>query len=186
VTSVRNFWGQFWHQMIRRASPTSPPTLINLTRAQNFNTFTGYIIDTLHIPRGTVWSSQIQNWLAFFITSMFHAQCNLITPVPSNIEFRERVDGMFKFFLWQALAISTEDTVKGIWKMACTRFGIRRGSRALGTFEASFGRLWVCASMWISMPWAADLTLRFRFGDELMVPFSVLASRVERVVRALR
>jgi hypothetical protein len=158
----------------------------HLTTVQSFNTFTGYIIDTLHIPRGTVWSSQTQIWLAFFITSMFHSQCNLITPVPSNIEFRERIDGMFQFFMWQAFAISLEYLVKATWAAVCRNLGIERQDQASVAFETVVGRLWVCASMWISMPWAADLTLRFRFGYELMVPFSIVVPWVDRAIQILR
>jgi hypothetical protein len=48
------------------------------------------------------------------------------------------------------------------------------------------GWMWVFTSFWISIPWAADLTLRFRFGDELMVPFSVVKPLIDRLFDALR
>ncbi|RMZ66216.1 toxin biosynthesis [Pyrenophora seminiperda CCB06] len=120
------------------------------------------------------------------MTSILHAQANLITPVPSNINFYERTVGMFQFFMWQALAISLEDAVQGIWELGCARFGIDRQKGGVKLVEANIGRLWVCTSMWISMPWAADLTLRFRFGDALMVPFSLVGPWVGRALEAMR
>lgn len=157
-----------------------------LITSQSFNTFTGYIVDTLHIPRGTVWSSQVQNWLAFFITSCFHVQCNLIVPTPSNISFSEQVDGMFQFFMLQALAISLEDAVQGIWDVACRRSGINRGNSVVSFLETVVGWMWVITSCWVSFPFAADMTLRFRFGDELMVPFSIVRPWVEHAFKVLR
>jgi len=120
------------------------------------------------------------------MTSTLHAQANLITPVPSNIDYYERTAGMFQFFMWQAFAISLEDSVQGVWKLACKTIGVDRQSRAMTLFERNAGRVWVCTSMWISMPWAADLTLRFRFGDELMVPFSLVGPWVGRILEWVR
>ncbi|GAW14658.1 hypothetical protein ANO14919_040610 [Xylariales sp. No.14919] len=171
VTSVRAFWGKFWHQLIRRS----------------FKGFTGYIVDLFRIPRQTPLSSNTQVWLAFLMSSFFHAQLNLITPVPSNIEFAERTIGMFRFFMWQALAISFEDTMRSI----CGR-GERIGSiwegggRICNVLRKPLGWIWVILSFWVSIPWAADVTLRFRFGDESMVPFSIVAPCITRLFQSLR
>ncbi|KAI0455769.1 membrane bound O-acyl transferase family-domain-containing protein [Xylaria acuta] len=171
VTSVRAFWGKFWHQLIRRS----------------FKAFTGYVVDAFRIPRGTLWSSNVQIWLTFITTSFFHAQLNLITPVPSNIDFAERTRGMFQFFLWQALAISFEDTVQRIWGAVERKWGpLGSTGRTWHALRKPLGWMWVVLSFWISIPWAADLTLRFRFGDELMVPFSIVSPWVTQLFQNLR
>lgn len=117
------------------------------------------------------------------MTSFFHAQLNLITPVPSNIDFSERTRGMFQFFLWQALVISFEDAVGAVARRWSP---LRSAGRTWHSLRKPLGWMWVVLSFWISIPWAADLTLRFRFGDELMVPFSVVAPWVSQVFQYLR
>jgi hypothetical protein len=153
---------------------------------QSFNAFTGFAVDALHIRRGTTLSSQTQVYLAFFISSIFHAQSNLIIPAPDNIDFYEKTTGMFQFFMWQALAISIEDCAQMVWSKVHRRLGVRRESRLCTLFVTVLGWLWVCFSMWLSMPYAADTTLRLRFGDRKMIPVTIIGPWIGPLFLLLR
>lgn len=186
VLTVRDFWGKFWHQLVRRVSVIRPYlVLIFNKRPQGFNTFTGYVVDTLHISRGTVWSSQLQIWLSFFLSAIFHAQCHLILPAPGNITLEDRTVPIFFFFLWQAFAISLEDLAHAVSSPLIRRLGLER-MKGWAMAKKLIGWMWVLTSFWISIPWVADLTLRFRFGDELMIPFSVVKPLINGLFDALR
>ncbi|KAI0530151.1 hypothetical protein GGR58DRAFT_525235 [Xylaria digitata] len=165
-----------------------PPLFGSISEVRySFQAFAGYVVDVLRIPRKTSLSSNTQILLTFMMSSFFQAQMNPIIPVPSNIEFTERTYGMFQFFMWQALVISFEDTVqriRGTGKPEWGRVGV--GGRIWRGFRKPLGWMWVILSFWISIRWAADLTLRFRFGDQLMVPRSVVAPWTGLVFQSLR
>ncbi|KAJ5381439.1 uncharacterized protein N7496_003867 [Penicillium cataractarum] len=95
VTSVRAFWGKFWHQMIRRT----------------VNIYTGFMCDLLHLPTGGVIRTYARIWLSFAISGIMHATSIYILPAPMNISYRERSLGFVQFFLLQAAAITAEDFV---------------------------------------------------------------------------
>lgn len=93
---------------------------------------------------------------------------------------------MLAFFLWQALAISTEDAVQWAWRTLVVRRR-RDGADPLPpAAKALLGWTWVVASFYISMPWAADVTLRMRIGDRPMLPVSVAGPLVRKAVGLAR
>ncbi|KAI1778795.1 membrane bound O-acyl transferase family-domain-containing protein [Hypoxylon cercidicola] len=159
VTTVRHFWGSFWHQTLRRS----------LTKA------TGFTVDFLSIPRGTNLSSYLQIWLAFAISGFMHAQSMLLLPHPSNITFSERTVGVMAFFMWQAAAITMEDFVQWLWSKYS---GGREASPWISRFV---GYAWVIWSFWVSLPWAADVMMRIRLTEESFLGFSMLRSIIQRV-----
>ncbi|KAF2446664.1 hypothetical protein P171DRAFT_430761 [Karstenula rhodostoma CBS 690.94] len=150
ATTVRAFWGQFWHQSIRR----SVTTLAYLA------------IDALHIARGTTLASYAHVWLAFFISGFMHAQSMALLPRPPNITLHEATAGMLYFFLWQAFAITAEDFVIWLWKTS----GL---SINPAPWNSVLGYVWVIFSMWISIPWAADVMMRLRLTEESFLGFTV-------------
>ncbi|OTB04086.1 hypothetical protein M426DRAFT_321179 [Hypoxylon sp. CI-4A] len=159
VTTVRHFWGSFWHQTLRRT----------LTKVN------GFIVDFLSIHRGTNISSYIQIWLAFTISGFMHAQSMLLLPHPSNITFAERTAGVMAFFLWQAAAITTEDFVQWLW-------GKLSGDLEVNPWARRFiGYTWVISTFWVSLPWAADVMMRIRLTEESFLGFSILRSAVQRI-----
>ncbi|KAF2972983.1 hypothetical protein GQX73_g506 [Xylaria multiplex] len=100
VTTVRQFWGKYWHQQLRHM----------------LTSYTDAFIDTVGIPRGTNWSSYTTLYLAFIFSGMFHALSQRQMPCPVDVTDSERVTGFFLFFVWQAAAITFEDFTQWCWK----------------------------------------------------------------------
>lgn len=123
-------------------------------------------MDTLGIVRGTTLASYMHIWLAFFISGCMHAQSMALLPRPANITLYEATAGIMHFFLWQALAITFEDFVMWLWKTSGK-------SDAPMAWKAGIGYLWVVISMFISLPWAANVMMRLRLTEESFLGFSV-------------
>lgn len=68
--------------------------------------------------------AQLQDWLSFLLSTIFHAQCNLILPDPKKHHIRGP-NGLIDFsLLWQAFAISLEDTA--VSRSLIRRTGLER------------------------------------------------------------
>ncbi|KAJ8069763.1 hypothetical protein OCU04_000182 [Sclerotinia nivalis] len=152
VTTVRDFWGVFWHQQLR--------SMLTM--------YTDGFANYFGIPRGTNISSYTKLYIAFSISGIFHALSQLQMPCPTNITPAERTLGFFLFFVWQMAAITFEDFVQ--W-MIPKPIG--------GRWRKVVGYLWVVASFWASMWLAADTFLRMRMGAESFLPLSFWAGIVE-------
>ncbi|KAK8154306.1 putative toxin biosynthesis protein [Phyllosticta citrichinensis] len=158
ATTVRSFWGKFWHQMIRKA-------LTGLT---------GRLLDLFGIRRGTNTSSYTQLWLSFAISGFMHAASLTLMPCPANVPERDRWVGLMCYFLWQAAAITLEDFVLFLWRK---NFGV--GSS--GALTNIVGYIWVTCSFWFSLPMAADVLLKLRMGEVSPFPWTLWGPLVDRL-----
>ncbi|KAL8648013.1 MAG: hypothetical protein Q9210_005225 [Variospora velana] len=177
ATTVRAFWGVYWHQTIRRVCfphPTTAPQglLILSPFRQLLTSYAHALVDLLGIKRGTNLSSYTQLWFAFALSGCMHASSMLGLPCPLNITVAERTLGMIKFFLWQALAITSEDLVQ--WMCRSSFGGL--GPRWLRT---GVGWAWVVGSCWYSMSLAGDVMLRMRLGEETFLPGTLVGGFVK-------
>ncbi|KAF2122855.1 toxin biosynthesis protein [Lophiotrema nucula] len=154
ATTVRAFWGQFWHQSIR----------IPLT------TIGDCIIDALGIQRKTILGDYVFIWIAFGISGIMHAQSMALLPRPANISVLDTTVGIMYFFLWQALAITLEDFAQWVWH-------VENHGRA----ESLIGYVWVVCNMWFSLPWAADVMMRLRLTEESFLGFTFFGPWVHRM-----
>ncbi|KAH8888278.1 toxin biosynthesis protein [Thozetella sp. PMI_491] len=159
VTTVRHFWGSFWHQTLRRT----------------FTKLTGFVVDRLGIRRGTNLSSYLQIWIAFAFSGFMHAQSMLLLPRPPNITATESTVGVMAFFLWQAAAITAEDLAQWLWRKVSGDVMIDRRIRKW------LGYSWVILSFWISLPWAADVMMRIRLTEESFLGFSLVKGLVQHI-----
>lgn len=125
-----------------------------------------WVMDQLGITRGTTLASYTHIWLAFFISGFMHAQSMALLPRPANISVLEVTAGTLYFFLWQALAITLEDFALWLWKASGR-------SNASACWKTGLGYLWVVLSMWISLPWAANVMMRLRLTEESFLGFTV-------------
>ncbi|EAW11042.1 wax synthase family protein [Aspergillus clavatus NRRL 1] len=154
ATTVRDFWGTFWHQMLR----------------SSLSKITGAVVDFLGIRRGTNASSYTQLWLAFTISGVMHAASQLLMPRPVNIEPKDIAIGIFLFFPWQAAMITLEDFVIWLWKR---RFGPENP-----TWAPLVGYLWVMLTFWISLPFPGNSMARLKMGEVPPLPFTVFGPMV--------
>ncbi|POS75434.1 hypothetical protein DHEL01_v206176 [Diaporthe helianthi] len=158
VTTVRYFWGTFWHQTLRRS----------------FTKFTGFVINTIGIARGTNLSSYTQIWLAFVASGLMHAQSMLLLPHPPNITVSERTLGVLAFFLWQAAAITIEDLFQWLYRRTYSGFLSQRAMNVIGY-------AWVIVSFWISLPWAGNVMMRLRLTEKSFLGFSLFENMMQRI-----
>lgn len=133
-------------------------------------------MDYLTIPRGSMLSSYTQIWLAFFASGFMHAQSMLLLPHPPNVTVWESTAGVMAFFLWQAAAITLEDFVQWLFKPYLVG---RDASNSL--IRKLVGYLWVTASFWMSLPWAADVMTRLRLTEESFLGFSVFRGLIGNI-----
>ncbi|KAH9848682.1 membrane bound O-acyl transferase family-domain-containing protein [Lenzites betulinus] len=111
--TVRRFWGRTWHQLFRRLG----------SRWGNF------IVDILHIPRGSFLSAQVQVHIAFNLSGLMHCIGDLALGT-------EHFGKSWTFFALNALAITLEDLV-----IALAR---RAGIRKTTGLTRAVGYVWVC------------------------------------------
>jgi hypothetical protein len=140
---------------------------------QPLTTLAYSVMDALNITRGTTLASYAHIWLAFFISGFMHAQSMALLPRPANITLYEATAGTLYFFLWQALAITAEDFVLWVWKAS------GRGVEP-AAWKSAVGYAWVIVSMWISLPWAADVMMRLRLTEESFLGFTVFGPWIHR------
>jgi hypothetical protein len=162
TTTVRDFWGKFWHQQLRHM----------LTQ------YTEALATFLHIPKGTNLSSYTKLYAAFIFSGTFHALSQLQMPSPVNITTSERTAGFFLFFVWMMAAITFEDFVQ--WLVRQIGFG---ALKRLGSgIRVWIGWIWVTVVIWFGMPLVGDTFLRMRMGVEPLLPNSFSRSLVEQWV----
>ncbi|TFK39589.1 membrane bound O-acyl transferase family-domain-containing protein [Crucibulum laeve] len=102
TVSVRKFWGQSWHQLIRRSLQPHGQYL-----ARNIFGF----------QKGTTLSSYTQLFACFFLSGVYHAAGDWT--LAHNVDIAKHT---MQFYMLQAMAITFEDGVIAVAK----RFGVRR------------------------------------------------------------
>lgn len=153
TTTVRDFWGRYWHQQLRHVL------------AQIGDAWCAFF----RIPKGTNASSYTKLWLAFLISGFFHSVASLQMPHPSNLTPGERSLGFFWFFIWNVSAITLEDFLQWLARRALPKGFAREGSWARNII----GYVWVIVVLWGGLPLVGDMCLRLRVGAESPLPFSL-------------
>ncbi|PGH15363.1 hypothetical protein AJ80_05547 [Polytolypa hystricis UAMH7299] len=151
VTTVRAFWGKFWHQMLRRT----------------VNAYTGAFVDAVYLPPGT-FRTYTQLWLSFMISGVMHAVSIYLIPAPLNIPFRERSLGFFQFFILQAAAITFEDFVQYLYR------NVAPGAKRSSWWHRLLGYGWTICWFAFSLPYFLDIMLKMKNMEKPMLPFTLL------------
>ncbi|KAF2677290.1 putative toxin biosynthesis protein [Lentithecium fluviatile CBS 122367] len=163
TTTVRDFWGRYWHQQLRHVL------------AQYNEAFCAFF----RIPKGTNMSSYMKLWLAFIISGFFHAVSSLQMPFPDNLTPGERSLGFWWFFIWNVSAITLEDFLLWIVKKTFPKGQFTREGSWVRTVV---GYLWVSLVIWQGLPLVGDMCLRMRVGAESPLPFSLSQGFVKEYV----
>ncbi|KDR70937.1 hypothetical protein GALMADRAFT_271385 [Galerina marginata CBS 339.88] len=118
TTSVRKFWGQTWHQSLRRMLSADGKYLANVF---------------LLLPPGSLGSAYVQLFTAFFVSGLVHGAGDFAAT--RNIHSVRR---NILFFVLQAVAITLEDTIISLGK----RCGLRRIPKVVGYFWVLIWMTW--------------------------------------------
>ncbi|KAH8773842.1 membrane bound O-acyl transferase family-domain-containing protein [Diaporthe sp. PMI_573] len=157
--TVRLFWGNYWHQNLRRGLAT----------------WANAFVDLIGIRHGTNLSSYTQLWFSFLVSGYFHTMSHFLFPPPLNITVAERIHPIFVFFILQAAAVTFEDFVQWAW---CKALGMGDG---VHRWRRVVGYIWVAGWMWYSVKFIALAFLKTRVGAESPLPFTVVGPWMEYV-----
>ncbi|KAF9449387.1 hypothetical protein P691DRAFT_812624 [Macrolepiota fuliginosa MF-IS2] len=98
LTSMRKFWGQYWHQLLRRP----------------FQAHGKFVTDkVLGLSPGSKISSYIQLYIAFFLSGLFHAGADW-----AATKTFQNSRSTFMFYILQAVVITFEDGVIALGRVA--------------------------------------------------------------------
>ncbi|GMG23940.1 unnamed protein product [Aspergillus oryzae var. brunneus] len=97
----------------------------------------------------------------------------LLMPRPGNVTTSEIAVGIFLFFPWQALVVTTEDFVIWLWKQWYGSYQPR--------WAPVVGYLWVIVTFWIALPWPGDSLCHLKMGEVPPLPFTVVAPLVQMI-----
>jgi hypothetical protein len=147
-----------------------------LTPLRPLTTLAYFLIDSIGITRGTTFASYFHIWVAFTLSGLLHGQAMALLPRPRNITLFDATVGVVQFFIWQALAITLEDFAQYLWRQSGQKI------ERLGRLRYIMGYLWVVCSMWISLPWAADVMMRLKLTEESFLGFTVFGPWVNKMV----
>ncbi|KAJ3830664.1 membrane bound O-acyl transferase family-domain-containing protein [Lentinula raphanica] len=130
--TVRNFWGKFWHQMIRRyVTPIGK-----------------FVCRQLGFKPGTWLSSYTQLYVAFFISAILHCFGDAMVG-PAYL------GASFPFFVYQACGITFEDIMIHIFK----RMGVQGTPRINKTIGYIWVAFWMTFSLPWYIDWAVNAGL---------------------------
>ncbi|KAJ5329639.1 hypothetical protein N7452_010029 [Penicillium brevicompactum] len=149
--TLRNFWGKFWHQMLR----------LSFTGVSNFISR-----DVLRLPKPSLVERYINVFLVFFISGLMHLLAN---PVQS-ISLRQ--SGAMPYFLSFVIGYMIEDGVAALWKQI-------RGSRYtedLSLWQKTIGFCWVFGWIGVSSTFYFGPQIGRPECAPFLVPFSILNS----------
>ncbi|KAI1504853.1 hypothetical protein F5X99DRAFT_416285 [Biscogniauxia marginata] len=107
--SVRQWWGESYHQMLRRTFQT--PGL--------------RVLSFLGLKKGTLASRYLQLYIAFALSSVLHLW--------GRFSFERKESGEIRFFMSQAVLITIEDTIQWLWARMVGP--VQNRSRGLRIFE---------------------------------------------------
>ncbi|CAI7593038.1 unnamed protein product [Penicillium palitans] len=149
IYTLRNFWGKFWHQLLR----------LPLTSTSNF-----LARDVLGLPTSSFVERYTNVFIVFFLSGLTHAILDSLRNV-SPWDF-----WTMSFFLSFVVGYMIEDGVQGLWKRT---LGSQNDSGLPVWWQKALGFCWVITWLGVTSPWY------FRPGmlrpEEQMglVPFSV-------------
>ncbi|KAF9499216.1 hypothetical protein BDN71DRAFT_1384396 [Pleurotus eryngii] len=148
--TLRRFWGQTHHQMLRRVT-TSHGSFVSEK--------------LLRLPRHGRLSLCIQLYVAFFISGAIHHWGEYMV-MPLN-GFNLQACGSMKFFLLQAVAIHGEDIMISVGRRMEWSFGLK------STWRRKASKVVGCVYVWQWFTWC------FPIGVDPLVRFGVIENGVQ-------
>lgn len=149
--TIRQFWGVFWHQHLRKQLCAPTDVLV---------------YDCLRLKRGTLLTRYAHLAMVFLLSGLLHWWMEL------GQGHGWRQSGQLHFWITQVVGILLEDGVQAVYRRWC---GLRREKETSWT-RRLVGYIWVVVFLWWSTPaWIYPMLARRR-GDERekFLPFSIV------------
>ncbi|KAJ5200719.1 hypothetical protein N7491_008475 [Penicillium cf. griseofulvum] len=146
--TLRNFWGKFWHQMLR----------LPLTSTSNF-----LARDVLRLPRSSFVERYVNVFVVFFLSGLIHVVIDSLR----SVSLKEL--GTMSFFLSFVVGYMIEDGVIALWKRT-------RGSQndsLPAWWQRALGYCWVITWLGVTSPWFFRSAMMKPEEQMVLVPFSV-------------
>ncbi|KGO39348.1 hypothetical protein PEX1_070080 [Penicillium expansum] len=149
IYTLRNFWGKFWHQMLRQP----------LTSTSNF-----LARDVLCLPRSSFVERYTNVFVVFFLSGLIHVVLDSLRNVsPWN-------PWTMSFFLSFVVAYMIEDGVQAFWKRTQ---GSQNNISLPAWWHKALGYCWVVAWLGVTSPWYFRSAMLKPEEQMVLVPFSV-------------
>ncbi|KAJ5604204.1 hypothetical protein N7537_007160 [Penicillium hordei] len=149
IYTLRNFWGKFWHQLLR----------LPLTSTSNFLTR-----DVLGLPRSSFVERYTNVFIVFFFSGLTHAILDRLRNV-SPWDF-----WTMSFFLSFVVGYMIEDGVQGLWKRT---LGSQNGIGLPVWWQKAVGFCWVITWLGVTSPWYFRSAMLKPEEQMVLIPFSI-------------
>ncbi|KAF4764707.1 hypothetical protein HAV15_001541 [Penicillium sp. str.  len=150
IYTLRNFWGKFWHQLLR----------LPLTSTSNF-----LARDVLGLPRSSFVERYTNVFIVFFFSGLTHAILDSLRNV-SPWDF-----WTMSFFLSFVIGYMIEDGVQGLWKR---KLGSQNDSGLPVWWQKALGFCWVIIWLGVTSPWYFRPGMLRPEEQMVLVPFSIV------------
>ncbi|CAG8903389.1 unnamed protein product [Penicillium egyptiacum] len=149
IYTLRNFWGKFWHQMLR----------LPLTSTSNF-----LARDILGLPRSSFVERYTNVFIVFFFSGLIHVVLDSLRNV-SPWKF-----GTMSFFLSFVVGYMIEDGVQALWKRTP---GSQNNVSLLAWWQRALGFCWVTTWLGVTSPWYFRSAMLKPEEQMVLVPVSI-------------
>ncbi|KAG9230880.1 membrane bound O-acyl transferase family-domain-containing protein [Amylocarpus encephaloides] len=173
VTTVRDFWGSFWHQLIRKVFASYGAALVRFTSGL-FLGYGGAIIALLGLPPQNTIISYFKLYSSFAISGATHGLMTWAMPANPDHTFNDRFLTVFTCFVGNAVAMNFEDIVMGIYHK-------RGGTREKRLWKSVLGYTWVTCWIWITCCWGATSYIKMGMTGVSDVPLPIAGKLLSRL-----
>ncbi|KAJ5611975.1 hypothetical protein N7510_005169 [Penicillium lagena] len=152
--TLRKFWGNFWHQMLRK-----PFTAVSNFVARNL----------LCLPRPSILERYINIFIVFLLSGMMH----VFVDVSKGIAPQD--SGAIAFFTSFTIGFIIEDGIQILWKRLWTSKdnNYPRGKVYLSTWQKTVGFCWVMLWLSIVSTWYFEPMRQSTVDQNGLVPFRI-------------
>ncbi|KAJ6087134.1 hypothetical protein N7467_006048 [Penicillium canescens] len=154
--TLRDFWGKFWHQFMRRP----------FTSISNFVSR-----DVLKLTRSSLLERYTNISIVFLVSAIFHVIVDILQSIPTE------KSGSIPFYLAFVLGIMLEDGVQELWKHLQPRnepeMEAKRSTKeVVPLWKRSIGLVWVMLWLGVTSTWYFTPMIQATTEDMRMVPVS--------------